>query len=413
MKKLNHTWKIGGFALFLGLTSCATAPAVRADLFGVSEQEEIEAGQQSRAQAIKEYGQPLPANDPRQIRVSQIGVLFARQSTRKNIPYSYTVLQNNEVLNAFAAPGGPIFVTTKLIATTANDAELAYVLGHETGHIENKHIVKSVEKQQKVGLAAGILGAILGGGKGGNVIGTLTNVGLTVWQRGYSRDQESDADDYGVRAMSKLGFNPTAAVTMLGKLGGSGGGGISKYLATHPQPEDRQARVQSLIQKENLLQVAQQSGGARLSLDNRSNGIYNSNYSPTNNSNTSTQNNGEMDLRQPVLLVTSGKYRVAMAPVNALANWSGGDSSWSNNVKNERIAQRGNDYILLREGSDTAILNGRTVRLSAPAQTIRGVFYAPLGSVVSGLGGRAVYDGNAGVVRIDFNGGRSGFVRLP
>ena len=57
--------------------------------------------------------------------------MFARQAKRRNIPYSYTVLQNDKVLNAFAAPGGPIFVTTKLLSTAANDAELAYVLGHE------------------------------------------------------------------------------------------------------------------------------------------------------------------------------------------------------------------------------------------------------------------------------------------
>lgn len=413
MKKLTHNWKIGGFALFLGLASCASAPVAHAGLFGISEQEEIEAGQQARAQAIKEYGQPLPANDPRQIRVTQLGAIFARQSQRKNIPYSYTVLQNNQVLNAFAAPGGPIFVTTKLLETAANDAELAYVLGHETGHIENQHIVKAVEKQQKVGLAAGILGAILGGSKGGNVVGTLANVGVTLWSRGYSRDQEEDSDDYGVRAMSRAGFNPTAAITMLGKLGGSGGGGISKYLATHPQPEDRQARVQGLIQKENLLQVAQKAGGAKYSLDNRGNGVYNNvnTNNPTYNPNRPVQSNGEADLRQPILMVTSGQYRVVMAPVNALANWAGGEQSQRSN--GEHIAQRGNDYIRMREGSTSAVLNGRTVRLSAPPQTIRGVFYAPLGSVVSGLGGRATYDGNANVVRIDFSGGRSGVVRLP
>jgi predicted helicase len=82
-------------------------------------------------------------------RVRAIGQQFANLSTRKNIPYSYTVLQNNEVLNAFAAPGGPIFVTTKLVETAANDAELAYVIGHETAHIERKHIVNAVEKQQR------------------------------------------------------------------------------------------------------------------------------------------------------------------------------------------------------------------------------------------------------------------------
>ena len=109
-------------------------------------------------------------------------------------------------------------------------------------------MVRSVEKQQKVGLGVGILGAILGGGggSGANIANIILNTGYTFWQKGYSRDQESEADDYGVHAMARLGFDPRAAVSMLGKLG-DGGGGISKYLSDHPTSDARVKKVGETI----------------------------------------------------------------------------------------------------------------------------------------------------------------------
>ncbi len=409
--KISRKTTLFSLSSVLALTVASWAPPAQAALFGVSEQEEIQAGQQSRAEAIKEYGQPLSSSDPRQIRVTRIGALFARQAQRKTIPYSYTVLQNDKVLNAFAAPGGPIFVTTKLISTAGNDAELAYVLGHETGHIENKHIVKSVEKQQKVGLGVGILGAILGGSRGGNIVGSIASVGYTLWSRGYSRDQESDADTYGVRAMSRLGFDPRAAVSMLGKLDSGGGGGLDKYLSTHPQPKDRQQRVSAQIQSENLVQVAQNAGGARLWASGNADGNIYGTYQTVSNDefNVGTQANGEINLGYPLEIVTRSGSRVVMVPVRLFARWAGGDAPVQGTT---HIAQRGNSYITFREGSDVATLNGRQVRLSAPAQSLNGRLYAPLGSVAAGLGGSANYDGSANVVRVQFDGGRSGYFRL-
>jgi predicted Zn-dependent protease len=140
------------FTATVGAT-VSIAPA-QAGLLGVSEKEEIEAGRQVAVQARQEYGGSLPANNPMSIRVRALGQKFARLSTRKNIPYSYEVLNNDKVLNAFAAPGGPVFVTRKLVQTTSNDAELAYVLGHETGHIEKMHIVKRWSASRKSALAS-------------------------------------------------------------------------------------------------------------------------------------------------------------------------------------------------------------------------------------------------------------------
>ena len=414
------TFLVGGAAL--------CAPPAQAQFGKISEQQEIDAGRQARAQAEKEYGRALSPSDPRQQRVTRIGAMFARQSSRRNIPFSYTVLQNDKVLNAFAAPGGPIFVTTKLMDTTSNDAELAYVLGHETGHIEHKDVVKSVEKQQKVGLGVGILGAILGGGGGGsNIVGALTNVGYTLWQKGYSRDQESNADDYGVHAMARLGFDPRAAVSMLGKLG-DGGNGIGKYLSDHPTSDARVKSVNEEIRKDNLLQVAQRSGGAFLNLNgsnsntNYSNTRYpdngnfngyadasgtNGNKGRVNSAPNPTPERGDNAISTQV--VQSGKYRVVLASVADMARYAGGQAEARGQ---DIVVSRGNDYAVFNVGLKTANVNGRRVQISAPMTNIGGRLYAPIGTLADALGGNATYDANRRGVRLEFDNGPSAFVAM-
>ena len=416
------------------------APPAHAQFAKISEQEEIDAGRQARAQAEKEYGRALSSNDPRQQRVNRIGAMFARDAKRRSIPYSYTVLQNDKVLNAFAAPGGPIFVTTKLISTTANDAELAFVLGHETGHIEHRDVVNSVAKQQKVGLGVGILGAILGGGGGGgggNIVGALTNVGFTLWQKGYSRDQESNADDYGVHAMSRLGFDPRAAVSMMGKLG-DGGNGIGKYLSDHPTSDARVKKISEVISKDNLQQVAQRNGDM-LNLSGNGGSNYNASYNnggdiypPSNarpdynapkyptsapdpqperggdyrgNGTANGTANGTVGLR----VVQDGRYRVVTASASDMARLAGGQVERRGR---DFVVSRGNSYAIFTPGLKTANVNGRRVAISSKVQESNGDAFAPIGTLADALGGNATYDNNRRGVRLDFENGPSAFVGL-
>lgn len=402
-KTISH----GALALLIGLA--ATAPGAQAQFGKISEQEEIQAGRQSAAQAVKEYGRALPQSDPRARRVSRLGALFAAQSQRKNIPFSYTVLENDKVLNAFAAPGGPIFVTTKLISTTANDAELAYVLGHETGHIERKHIVNQVAKQQKTGLGIGILGAILSRGKSNQVVDVIGSLAVAGINSKYSRGDEDDADNYGVRTMARLGFDPRAAVSMLGKLGGSGTSGLNKFLASHPSPKSRQGKVSELIRDNNLLQVAQKAGGARLMLTGSGGAdVYNGDYPA--NFDTNVNEGATIRLNAPLRLVSSGGARVVLVSVAELARYAGGSARAE--AQNSVIVSRGGDYLRLQPDSTRAVLNGRSVQLAAAPRVLDGRFYAPLGSVAAGLGGSAKYEQNRNAVRVDFDG-RGGYLEVP
>ena len=424
---MKHNPLLRRTALLCTLTTggaLAVAPPAQAQFSKISEQQEIDAGRQARAQAEKEYGRALSQNDPRQQRVNRIGAMFARTASRRSIPYSYTVLQNDKVLNAFAAPGGPIFVTTKLISTTSNDAELAFVLGHETGHIEHRDVVHSVEKQQQVGLGVGILGAILGGGGNGNVIGTLTGVGFTLWQKGYSRGEESNADDYGVHAMSRLGFDPRAAVSMMGKLGDSGNG-IGKYLSDHPTSDARVKKLTEIIRKDNLSQVAQRSGGPILNLSGGNGGYTNySNYSgnngdtyPPSNTNTPRYPTSAPD-PQPdrnrvnsigVQIVQNGQYRVVLASARDMASFAGGQIEARGR---DILVSCGSSYAIFTPGSKTANVNGRRVDISAPVRQSGGDLFAPIGTLADALGGTATYDSNRKGVRLDFEDGPSAFVGL-
>jgi Zn-dependent protease with chaperone function len=427
--------------LSLALAFTATAPLAMPSQAGglfksLSEQEEIQAGQQVFAQAQKEYGRALPSNDPMARRVRAIGMQFARMSKRTGIPYSYTVLQNDKVLNAFAAPGGPIFVTTKLVRTTANDAELAYVLGHETGHIDRKHIVRAVEKQQKQGAGLGILGAILSRGRGGQAANVGVGLLNAVLTQKYSRGDENEADRTGVRWMSRLGYDPHAAISMLGKLGGSGG--TPQFLSSHPDPKSRQVTVQGLIDQDKLMDVARQAGGPRLTFNGSTSDNYNAtNYPggdrypgdtggdryPNNGDNNTSDDAGydaqdgdasgdELDLGAPLSTRVGGAGDVAvvMAPVNGFARWAGATISRSGNVSTLR---RGNSTLELRLNSTVAILNRRSITMSAPAVNINGKLYAPLGLLAQGVGARATLDQNQGVVRLSLSNQQSGYVRLP
>jgi len=442
----------------LALSATLTAPQVtapaHAGLFSMSERDEVEAGQEVAAQAEREYGGVLSYNDPVSVRVRAIGQQFAAKSERRNIPYTYKVLNNDKVLNAFAAPGGPIYVTRKLVQTTANDAELAYVLGHETAHIDRKHIVKAVERQQKAGLLVGVLGSILGGGKSGNVVGAIGNVAFTVWTRGYGREQETESDIVGTRWMSQLGYDPNAAISMLGKLEGGGGGGVlDKYLSTHPNPKNRQAEVQQIIAKENLMDIARRSGGPRLAMaganwntghnstgyntgyDNGANNYpaYNepgtsyptsdyptsnyptSNY-PTSNypandyptSNPTSSNGGPINFGAPIALLPRQNGNIVMAPVLETARWAGASARYQNNAT---IIQRGRNTLTLRRNSKTATINGRNLTMSAPVTDHNGRLYAPLGTVIQGLGGQASYEASTRTVWITLDNQR-GYISL-
>ncbi len=387
------------FLLFTLAAVALSTSVVRPARAAISEQQEIEMGRQVSAQAQKEYGRALPPNNPIARRVRNIGMQIAALSDRKNIPYSYTVLQNDKILNAFAAPGGPVFVTTKLVSATSNDAELAYVIAHETGHIDRRHTVNQLQKQQQLGIFGAIAGAIFGraGEIGGSIFGQLQSLK-------YSRSDENQADAIGVRFMSRLGYDPRAAITMLGKLGAGGG---PEFLSDHPDTKSRIQTVRNLIEKEGLLEVARRAGGPRMSIGAGS-GAGNANDDNTYPDETTGDS---LDLGAPLRTVYNAQINknTVVAPVAGFAKWAGAQVSSSGSQTTLRF-ENGRE-LLLRRNSRIAELDGQIVQMSVAVTTFNGILYAPMKVLADAAGATATIQGRS--VSVQMSGRAGGSLPLP
>ncbi len=198
---------------------CATNPAtVDQDLVLMSEQDEIQLGKQHHQQVLQEYS---VYNDLElQNYVQYIGKKVAAKSHRSNLEYQFTVLDSPEV-NAFALPGGYIYITRGLMAYLNTEGELAAVLGHEIGHVTARHAVRQHSATQLTGIGAAI-GTIVAesfvpgiSSAGGQ---ELAGVLGTAMLRGYGREHELEADRLGAEYLAHSGYDPDAMLEVIGVL---------------------------------------------------------------------------------------------------------------------------------------------------------------------------------------------------
>jgi predicted Zn-dependent protease len=217
-------------------------------------------GTKYHPEILKEFGGPMQS--PQTAYVVRVGKNIAVQSGLGNAESDFNVtLLNSSVNNAFAIPGGYVYITRQLVALCNSEAEMAGVLGHEVGHTAARH---SKKRQQQstianiLGVGGTILGAVLGdsGGLLGAVGGGLKQYSGTlaqVFSLKYSRGQEEQADDLGIRYLSKAGYDPTALSAMLNSLAmqtsvdarasGLGDNRVPEWASTHPDPAKRLARA--------------------------------------------------------------------------------------------------------------------------------------------------------------------------
>lgn len=235
----------------------------------VTQAEEIKLGSEMAREAPAMFGGVMPASSPLSQRVARIGRRFAKLSTRKGIPFSYQVLDNKKILNAFAVPGGHIFITRRLVEFARNDAELAAVLGHETGHIEHRDTAQRIEGMKRAQHNAAVLSQrLLGKVYAQNSSGffqVTSTIGYALLSLSYGREQESQADEAGARWMARLGYDPHAIVTLFEHMEQANHATASRsFFATHPPAALREERLSDLIEREHLMDVAQAAGGPRL-----------------------------------------------------------------------------------------------------------------------------------------------------
>lgn len=229
-----------GFGVSL-LTACSTNPVSGENQLALlSEGEEANTGRQAHQEVL---AQTPPYRDARlQGYVSSIGRTMAAYSHRNYLPYTFTVLDDPAV-NAFALPGGYIYITTGLMAYLNSEAELAGVLAHEVGHVAARHNVSRASWSMVGELAAKVIAEKTGNAE---LISTLGELGL----RQYGRDQELQADGLAAEYLARAGYDPAAMVNVIATLQAYDqftGGSAEPYrdlLSTHPSHDQR---LQQLI----------------------------------------------------------------------------------------------------------------------------------------------------------------------
>lgn len=227
--------------MILGLEGCVTNPATGENEFSLlSRAEEIELGREADAQIVAEFG---VYNDPQlQAWVENMGQKIAAVGDDPDLEYTFRIL-DTEVINAFALPGGFVYVTRGLLAYLENDAQLAMVLGHEIGHITARHSAKQYTNQvlAQVGLGLGsvlfedirpFLGAV--------------ETGMQLLFLSYSRDNETQSDTLGVKYATLAGYEASEGAEFfvtLQRLQEQQGTVIPTWASTHPNPANREGNI--------------------------------------------------------------------------------------------------------------------------------------------------------------------------
>jgi beta-barrel assembly-enhancing protease len=215
----------------------------------ISPQEQIKVGQQAAAQ-VKQQMPVLPDNSPETIEMRRIGEKLISHAPGYKWPFEFHTL-NQKDINAFALPGGPMFVNLGAIQQ-ADESELAGVMAHELSHVILQHAARDAKKEQGAQilgvLGAVIAGAVLGNGIAGQAAGAVSQLGAGAFAMKFSRADETEADLLGAQLMYDAGYDPYALVEffdMLAKQGGSG----PQFLSDHPNPGNRAQTISAAVKK--------------------------------------------------------------------------------------------------------------------------------------------------------------------
>ena len=242
MNRLNPIWRQAAApslaVVLLALVGCATNPATgKPQIALISEQQEIELGRENDEQIQQQLG--LYPDPQLQEYVNRIGQKMAAASERPNLAWTFRVI-DDPVVNAFALPGGHVYVTRGLLTYLTSEAELASVIGHEIGHVTARHSVEQMSKQQlaQIGLLAGMIVSPTVAN-----YGNLAAQGLQVMFLKYGRDDERQADDLGLRYMVQQNYDPREMPQVFETLRrvsqAQGAGRIPGWMSTHPTEEER------------------------------------------------------------------------------------------------------------------------------------------------------------------------------
>jgi predicted Zn-dependent protease len=209
-------------------------------------QQEIALGLQSVPQIVAEFG-GLSPDSQLQNAIDEIGTTLVNRSVARETPwqFDFNVLDDPQTINAFALPGGPIFITTGLLAEFDSEDQVAGVLAHEIVHVLARHSAEQIAKSELTNGLVGAVGVASGSADAAQtaaVIGQLINMS-------YGRDDEIQSDTFGVCLMINAGYDPNAMIEVMRVLeAASGGARQPEFLSTHPDPGNRIQRIEEAIE---------------------------------------------------------------------------------------------------------------------------------------------------------------------
>lgn len=242
-------------------------------------------------------------------RVGRIARRLVPQCERKDIDYTFAILKSEEI-NAFAAPGGYIYVTQGLLNAVSSDDELACVIAHELGHVNKKHTIRQAEK---AGLMSALI-ALMGLKDETKKYQTAAAIAAFFVNQKFSRDDEFEADRMAVRYAYKAGYNPNAMIRFFDRINKDTKlSKFTKYFSTHPSTNDRIKRVQEEIKKvsgRDAVAVATAGSGASAGTSSGSNSPYGSTTTTTSSTRPTAQ---QLQAAYEVYLYKKQVYEYAVA----------------------------------------------------------------------------------------------------
>src|SRR4051812_46628077 len=223
------------------LVEARVQPTTGRDSF--SEEQEIQVGREAAADVYKKMP-VLPDSDPLTKYVQRLGNNLAAHAPGYHWPYNFHVVNQKEI-NAFALPGGPLFVNVGTIQAANNEAQLAGVMAHEMSHVIQRHATRAYTRQRPYAIGAGILGAILGGR--GGALASLAQIATQFTIGSYflknSRDAEREADLLGADIMYDTGYDPRQLAAFFETIEAQGGSRTVQFFSDHPNPGNREAYI--------------------------------------------------------------------------------------------------------------------------------------------------------------------------
>jgi len=213
-----------------------------------SKEQDVQLGQENAAQVRK---QMTVIHDPVLTEyVNRVGkrLVGAREAQESGFPFTFEVLADPSI-NAFALPGGPMFINTGLLRAVDNEAQLAGVMGHEMAHVILRHGTNQASKSRMIELPL-VLGSQI---PGGSMVGQLARLGIGLGADSvllkFSRSAESQADLMGSHLMAESGYRPIEMARFFNKLNAQGGQRAPQFLSDHPNPENRERAIEQEIQR--------------------------------------------------------------------------------------------------------------------------------------------------------------------